>query len=280
MTTNPHTDAIPRMELTIANANALREEFDPRTVGLLPKPYDKNAAKKNCQECGGYHSPGVHIPYIGHAAVTDRLLAVDPYWNWEPVVVDEYGFPALSRNGDLWIRLTVCGVTRLGVGDGNSIKEKIGDALRNAAMRFGVALQMWSKAELEFAATVVPNHTDDTPDPDQPVPADSKSANAALRALIPAGIDPASGEIETDEAYAAAGGQDTPKLPQKVMRALQASFRDAGISDRDEKLSYCGWAIRHDGPIASTNDLTPEEASTVISALKERVRKEREEVQP
>ena len=54
----------------------------------------------------------------------------------------------------MWIKLTVCGVTRLGYGDaqgksgGDAMKERIGDALRNAAMRFGAALDLWHKGEL------------------------------------------------------------------------------------------------------------------------------------
>jgi hypothetical protein len=59
-------------------------------------------------------------------------------------------------NGNLWIRLTICGVTRIGVGDGKSLKECIGDAIRNAAMRFGMALDLWAKetlVEFERAAT-------------------------------------------------------------------------------------------------------------------------------
>jgi hypothetical protein len=95
----------------------------------------------------------VHLDYVGHAALTDRLLDCDPLWNWEPMGVDALGQPAFSNQG-LWIRLTVCGVTRLGFGDAqdkkgpNAIKEMIGDALRNAAMRFGAALDLWHKGDL------------------------------------------------------------------------------------------------------------------------------------
>jgi hypothetical protein len=68
------------------------------------------------------------------------------------MALDQYGSPQCDRDGNLWIRLTVCGVTRLGVGDGKNMKERIGDAIRNAAMRFGVALDLWAKENLvEFA---------------------------------------------------------------------------------------------------------------------------------
>jgi hypothetical protein len=67
------------------------------------------------------------------------------------------GLPAFDGSGGLWIKLTVCGVARLGYGHaaakqgvdpGAREKEVIGDALRNAAMRFGAALDLWHKGDL------------------------------------------------------------------------------------------------------------------------------------
>lgn len=136
--------------MTPEQAAALRAPFKPEEIGKLPKPFKADSPKGNCNQCGGWHGmPAVHLDYVGHAAVTDRLLSVDPAWDWEPVAKDQYGLPLLDAKGNLWIHLTVCGVTRLGVGDGKSLKECIGDAIRNAAMRFGVALDLWSKEDLQ-----------------------------------------------------------------------------------------------------------------------------------
>lgn len=108
----------------------LREPFPAGTVGKVPKPYKNDSPRAKCNECGGFHGmPAMHLDYVGHAAVTDRLLTVDPLWNWEPFATDEVGLPALDRHGNLWIRLTIAGVTRIGVGDGSSLKEAIGDCL-------------------------------------------------------------------------------------------------------------------------------------------------------
>lgn len=100
---------------------------------------------------------GVQLDYLGHAAVTDILLAADPLWSWEPFAVDENGLPKVMYDAGgkpraMWIRLTVLGHTRIGIGTcsttaGDPYKELIGDALRNAAMRFGVALSLWAKEE-------------------------------------------------------------------------------------------------------------------------------------
>jgi hypothetical protein len=113
----------------------LRVPFPPHQISYLPKG-------------------GAKLAYVGHAALTDRLLDVDPAWTWEPLTLDERGLPALDEVGGMWIKLTICGVTRLGYGDagakkgGDAMKERIGDALRNAAMRFGAALDLWHKGDL------------------------------------------------------------------------------------------------------------------------------------
>jgi hypothetical protein len=97
------------------------------------------------------------LDYINHAVVTDRLLSTDPEWHWEFHTAD--GLPAFDEYGGMFIKLTVCGVTRIGYGDkGNAkgadaIKNAISDAIKNAAMRFGVALELWTKEELHETKT-------------------------------------------------------------------------------------------------------------------------------
>lgn len=118
----------------------LTDPFPASQVGILPKA-------------------GVKLEYVGHGAVTARLLDVDPKWTWEPLAKDANGLPVFDRDGQgrpvgLWIKLTVDGVTRLGYGDcagnqANAVKVLIGDALRNAAMRFGVALDLWVRGHSE-----------------------------------------------------------------------------------------------------------------------------------
>lgn len=136
----------------------LRKPFEAHQISKLPKPFKRDSAKGHCAECGGYHAlPAMHLSYVGHAALTDRLLDADPMWTWEPMALDEAGSPGFDRVGGLWIKLTVCGMTRLGYGHaegksgGDAIKEVIGDALRNAAMRFGAALDLWHKGDLHAA---------------------------------------------------------------------------------------------------------------------------------
>ena len=161
-------------DIPITGLALLRAPFPVHQISKLPKESGAQAKSRKadqdngkwpaqCQICGGYHhSKAVHLDYVGHAALTDRLLDADPNWVWEPVAFGPDGNPAFDKTGGLWIRLTVCGVTRLGYGaadgktGGDAIKEMIGDALRNAAMRFGAALDLWHKGDL---------HVNDMPEP-------------------------------------------------------------------------------------------------------------------
>lgn len=141
----------------------LRKPFPDNQISKLPKPTKAQTdAVKNdfkagirCKICGGWHHKDViHLDYVGHAALTDRLLDADPMWSWEPVSFGTDGLPVIDKNGGLWIRLTVCGRSMLGYGHpdgktgGDAIKEAIGDAMRNAAMRMGAALDLWHKGDL------------------------------------------------------------------------------------------------------------------------------------
>ena len=145
--------------------SVLRKPFEQSQIDKLPKILSRDDKDRGrCEKgskysadgtyCGGYHARAVHLDYVGHAQTTARLLDADPMWSWEPVAWDDNGLPRLDAQGGLWIRLTVGGMTRLGYGDAqgkqgpNAVKEAIGDALRNGAMRFGVALDLWSKSDI------------------------------------------------------------------------------------------------------------------------------------
>jgi len=201
----------------------LREPFPPNVIGKLPKG-------------------GVNLDFVGHAAVTDRLLTIDPEWSWEPFALDEHGLPAVDKSGNLWIRLTVCGVTRIGVGDGKSAKETIGDAIRNAAMRFGVALDLWTKDELESAAGIGSNTKPARAAKSQPAPESPKSQPAADKPERPAGL-----------------------ITEAQRRKMWATAKDAKLTDKVEFHQFVTDSIGHE--LESSNDLTIAEAARVIDAL-------------
>ncbi|MGW2724771.1 hypothetical protein [Streptomyces sp. NPDC001492] len=176
-------------EQQIEALHKLREPFAPAEIRYLPRVWCKackNAGWNGCQnhpvsKCGKCKQKmpnGGHIDlaYVGHAEATNRLLNVDPFWDWEPLTVDERGLPQADGYKGLWIRLTVCGMTRLGYGHagdktgGDAIKEVIGDAIRNAGMRFGMALDLWTTSDLEIiesgGASLEQDHTEKPGTPD------------------------------------------------------------------------------------------------------------------
>lgn len=187
-------------DMTLAMIEKLQELRAPFPEGMiekLPKPLWGGAwgdDKARCNVCHGYHpiANTIHLDYVGHANTTNRLLEVDPFWTWEPMAYTDQGLP-LFTDGGLWIKLTVCGMTRLGFGDGKSVKEVIGDAIRNAAMRFGVALDLWSKIDLHSER----NPSVPAPAPqnarrevhDRPRAADAPAANQPPRAVNQDALD-------------------------------------------------------------------------------------------
>lgn len=184
--------------MTPAKVRALRAEFSPEEQGKLPRSTCKecsNSQRKRCDQhqwvsrcdvCRGSHSSAtMHIDFVGHADVTARLLEVDPHWFWRPWTVEEVSaLPPPYRNG-LWIWLNVLGVERPGFGHaendrqrgGDEVKVAIGDALRNAAMRFGVALDLWAKGDRAWSHAAREDGYDNPPmDPPAPRAPDAQEA--------------------------------------------------------------------------------------------------------
>ena len=99
---------------------------------------------------------GIQLDFVGHADITRILIEVDPLWTWEPCGW-ALGRPDIHvENGiaTMWARLTLLGKTMIGLGScradkGDYEKELIGDFLRNASMRFGICLSLWTKSEWE-----------------------------------------------------------------------------------------------------------------------------------
>ena len=211
--------------MTPEQAAQLRAPFKKEQIGKLPKPTKKDNPKGRCNECGGYHGlPAVHLDYVGHAAATDRLLQVDPAWTWKPMAQGPNGEPLLT-NGGLWIELTVCGVTRPGFGDegnGKGMKEVIGDAIRNAAMRFGVALDLWAKEDLNGSDGAADGPAQPSPGattPRSPAPSGTPSGEEPKAAVTAAGA-------ETEDAAVSSAAQPEPASSPEA--PIEISFSQRG----------------------------------------------------
>lgn len=130
----------------------LREPFLPHEVGKKPQPYQKDAPKSWCNVCSQKHGmPALHLDYVGHAHVTDRLLEVDPDYEFGPLAHDkDSGEPVVDRdrNGNpigMWCKLTILGMTKVEYAEGDGGKELMSDGIRRCAMRFGCGLDHWKR---------------------------------------------------------------------------------------------------------------------------------------
>lgn len=167
---------------------------------------------------------GVNLSYLGHADLTMILLTEDPLWNWEPCGADPTtGVPAVERDPKgyargLWIRLTVHGHSRIGFGNcppGKSDAQKIliGNALRNAAMRFGIGLSLW-KANTDVLLDAGLNPDDqgvvEGDDEDAGDPEEGAAQNPAARQGDPDGA----GAAASAPAPASPAEPEAPQTPQ------------------------------------------------------------------
>lgn len=237
---------------------------DPSTLSKLPKPTSRSNDKGHCNVCGGWHGlPAVHLDYMGHADVTLALIEVDPLWTWEPVAFDPAtGGPIIGLQGGrlvMWARLTVLGKTMLGVGTcesgkGDPEKELIGDFLRNAAMRFGIATKLWSKADkADPAGTDAGGGYDRSARaPRAPGPVPTRAPKAApgdtrvgppyVEALAAACGKGVGYVLVTARNAAKDAGMDaptstrdvTPELAALVAARLNVELRDVGLQGPDE----------------------------------------------
>jgi hypothetical protein len=267
----------------------LREPVPAENIGKLPRVTCRNCSKGSCQdqrhnkrkcpECDAYVSPQhTHLDYVGHAETTDRLLEADLYWTWEPLAFDADGLPKFDQYGGLWIKLTVCGLTRLGYGSaenggfkakGDLVKEVIGDALRNASMRFGHALNLWAKTDLHDRR---PDGDDGAADQSQALAALERKGRRpaddefAVRPAEPTGAE--QGREPWDDARpdrpSPTAGRGAP-MSEPQMRKLQAMMK--GWSS-DEKHGVL--AVILGRPVASAAELTVQDATVAIDALNKR----------
>jgi len=185
---------------------------DPKIVGKLPKG-------------------GAQLDFVGHADVTKFLLETDPNWRWVPIEWKD-GRPAIHvENGmaTMWGELTVLGQARLGVGSVRADKpdldkELVSDFIRNAAMRFGFCLSLWTKQEWEDLDNHKPAPTNKPVPKTAPAPTadgfiSSEQRQQLLAACAKAGIAP--------EVMAKNAGLDWDgDIKDSDIPALRAAFKE------------------------------------------------------
>ena len=236
-------------ELDTQLLKAVLEQYaipDPKIVGTIPRN-------------------GINLAYVSHADITKILIEIDPNWNWQPVAWDN-GRPAIHvENGTatMWATLTLLGKSLLGVGSVRADKqdldkELVGDFLRNASMRFGIALSLWSKQDWSDNTTIVR------------IPEVKRSIqNHPASQLDDREIKPA----EVAEIFGGA------VVTEAVITPIKAAVTGGLISDKQKGLISKLAKEKVDGDVtpilkqqfrkSSVNELTTKEGSALIKLLME-----------
>lgn len=258
----------------------LRADFPAEEVGKLPKgtckacrdmarqyrACDSHSFVRRCDECGGSHSSAtIHLDYVGHADLTARLLEVDPYWTWEPFSQEQIlALPPTLRDAGLWINLTVLGVTRPGFGDAqgktgpNAVKEMIGDALRNAGMRFGIALNLWAKGDRNYAKA-----PDETPASTVADPAADAQAAVQPNADLEGSSRHTRHQVLDDMTLA-----EIPEVDQRRWHTHMAAWNDTYAALPAEVQAEVQRTWPQDVPAPSTQGMTIRQISASREAMK------------
>lgn len=190
----------------------------------------KKYAVPNPEIVGKLPKGGITLDFVGHADITRQLIEIDPCWSWEPVAFDSDGLPAYRvENGMAHMagRLTVHGVSRIGVGSvahnkPDIVKELISDFLRNAAMRFGICLALWTKSEWEdlgaTPAKPAPTKTSPAPKKDEETPLTKEQIDKFNQTVVLAGLRP--------EDVITKAGLANGKLLQSDLPVLRKTFAE------------------------------------------------------
>jgi hypothetical protein len=133
-----------------------------------------------------------------------------------------------GTDGEFWVRgtMTIGGITRVEFGDGSNPKEAIGNFIRRGAMRFGVAIDLWAREELES-------------EPVEPVQQERKSSGVDGMAGTDQGAGYGEGSAPTDTRALSSQvrtllriAQDLRWVDSDIAAALHEAF--PGVSDLKE----------------------------------------------
>lgn len=117
--------------LTIEDLKILSSPFPEETLGVKVQSFSKDRTK------------AMLICYLQHTDVYTRLELIDPAWSCAATNVIDKGETVYVA-----MKLTVKEVTRENVGDGADYKSAYSDALKRAAMLFGVGRYLYDSEQV------------------------------------------------------------------------------------------------------------------------------------
>jgi hypothetical protein len=119
------------MSLTDDDIKKLKRPFPDETIGVKVNNFSKDRTK------------AMLIQYLQHTDVYDRIEEVDPTWSCMA------GTPFyIAKVIAVPMKLSIKGVTRENIGEGEDYKSAYSDALKRAAMLFGIGRYLYDAEQV------------------------------------------------------------------------------------------------------------------------------------
>ncbi|MBB6096715.1 hypothetical protein HNR42_000127 [Deinobacterium chartae] len=159
----------------------LAAPFPSQEVGFKPQAYSRDRKR------------AMLLAYVDARAVMDRLDEVVPgEWSFEIEVIAGAAVPSVRGS------LTIMGVTRQDIGEGDTLKAAASDALKRSAVHFGVSRYLYDLPQFWVAWDDAKNQAAELPQlPDWAKPASERTpggshivaALEALRSDLPSDVE-------------------------------------------------------------------------------------------
>jgi hypothetical protein len=238
---------------------SLNREF----LEILSKPFDPKEVEVKIQAVNRDRTRAQVVAYVDARTVLDRLdEAVGPTgWSDSYEVLTNGTDGEGRRLVEVKCTLTVLGVSKEDVGEGDSLKAAFSDALKRAAVKFGVGRYLYRLpkvwADLDERGNIkdpeavkralLGGEADDTPPwEDKPPPKRAKPAEPAVH--LPAEESKPSGGVT-----------------EAQLRYIYKLWKEMGGGDDIHE--YASAVLNRE--VSSLKELTRQEASKLIEAMKE-----------
>ncbi len=130
----PVVDPVASEGVQLHHVSGLTQE----ELKVLKAPFPKDRVGVKVQSFNRERTRALLVLYLQHTDVQNRIEEVDPSWSME-AIRDE----AIDDTFVVRMRMTVKGISRENVGEGNDLKAAYSDALKRCAMLFGIGRYLY-----------------------------------------------------------------------------------------------------------------------------------------
>lgn len=222
----------------------------------LKEPFDDSRIKFKLQSKSSDGRYGLFVPYVDARDVIERLNATGAAWSDEYEIAEAKLKLPNGSTADGYMascKLTIDGTTRQDVGEGDTPKAAVSDALKRTAVKFGLGLHLYSGnrvwSELDDRGYPVMGHEEML-----------KVWRGEAEASAPKAGAPSTGQ--GGGAQRASGGRPATEKQLKFVRML-AERNGLGTADADMLIE---WYADKNG----VDQLTSKLASELIDVLKDK----------